>query len=74
MDEKEKTPAAVPQGLGLNEQSLLWHRFELTTSDPKQIEDLEQLLFRLNLKRSELALIVLSLRVRPEFALRDFDT
>lgn len=71
MQPTETAPTAVPRG---PDATFLWRRFELTTSDPGQIRELEQLLTRLNLTRAELALIVLSLRVRPGFELRDFDT
>ena len=50
-----------------------WRRFELTTNDPRQIRELDRLLDRLKLTRYELALIVISLRARPEFELKDFD-
>lgn len=55
-------------------ENMKWLRFELITGDPDQISELESLLGRLQLTRHELALIVLSLRVRPEFSLKDFDT
>lgn len=51
-----------------------WMRFKLMTKDQTQISELETLLSKLKLTRRELALIVLSLRVRPEFSLKDFDT
>lgn len=50
-----------------------WRRFELTTSNAAQVYALNSLLDRLNLSRFELALLLTSLRVRPEFGLEDFD-
>lgn len=51
-----------------------WRRFELIEKDPKRVEELEEVLRRSGLGRYELALIVMSLRVRPEFCLDDFRT
>ena len=48
-----------------------WRRFELCFSGPEK-DELYALLDRLNLSRRELALIVMGLRVRPEFELKDF--
>ncbi len=56
------------------ESRYMWRRFELTTSDPAQIAELEAVLDRhKDLTRRELAVIVMGLRVRPGFALKDFD-
>lgn len=49
-----------------------WRRFELVTADLDQIHQLNDILGRGNLDRYELAVIVASLRVRPEFSLEDF--
>lgn len=49
-------------------------RFELITDDPEQIKQLNRILDRTDLSRYELAVIVASLRVRPEFSLKDFET
>lgn len=51
-----------------------WMRFELITDDPEQIKQLNRILDRTDLSRYELAVIVASLRVRPEFSLKDFET
>ncbi len=50
-----------------------WRRFELVTTDINQIYALHSILDRLKLSRYELAVILLSLRVRSEFDLEDFD-
>lgn len=52
----------------------LWRRFELRTTDSEQINELKAVLQRHKLTRRELAVIVETLRVRPEFALKDFHT
>lgn len=51
----------------------MWRRFELCV-EGKEKEELYALLDRLHLTRRELALIVLGLRARPGFELKDFDT
>lgn len=51
-----------------------WRRFDLHLKEGPIRDELYQLLDRLHLTRRELALIVLGLRVRPEFSLADFDT
>lgn len=51
-----------------------WLRFELCfAEDSAENKELNRLLDRLHLSRHELALIVLGLRVRPGFSLKDFD-
>lgn len=50
-----------------------WLRFELCV-EGKEKEELYALLDRLHLTRRELALIVIGLRARPGFELKDFDT
>ena len=50
-----------------------WRRFELTSEDIAQIALMEAILERHNLSRFELAVIVATLRVRPEFSFADFD-
>lgn len=42
-----------------------WRRFELITADPNRIRALENLLSAKHISRSELAIILLSLHVRP---------
>lgn len=49
-----------------------WRRFELITDDPAQIIALNAILDKYDIAREELAVIVLSLRVRPGFDLKDF--
>ena len=51
----------------------LWRRFELVEKDPKLVSELYALLDRIDLSRRDLALIILSLRVRPGFDLQSFD-
>lgn len=51
----------------------MWRRFELCV-EGKEKDELYALLDRLHLTRRELALIVLGLRARPGFELKDFDT
>ena len=52
-----------------------WRRFELCFDNRSAEKDeLYRLLDRLGLTRRELALIVLGLRARPGFGLKDFDT
>jgi len=50
-----------------------WRRFELTTDNSEQISLLENLLDEKGITQKELALILFSLRVRPEFGRSDFD-
>lgn len=50
-----------------------WLRFELCV-EGKEKEELYALLDRLHLTRRELALIVIGLRARSGFELKDFDT
>lgn len=70
MPQKEKD--AVPAWL--EQERMKWLRFELITTDRKQIEMLNEILDRASLTRYELAVIVASLRVRSGFSLGDFDT
>lgn len=57
-----------------NDKEIIWRRFELCFADGPEKDELYRLLNQLELSRRELALIVLGLRVRPGFALKDFDT
>lgn len=50
----------------------LWWRFELTTQNEEEEKQLERVLDEKNLSRQDLAIILFSLRVRPEFSRRDF--
>lgn len=68
MDDKKTAPD------WLDQERSKWLRFELTTNNPAQVKELDAVLERAHLSRRELAVIVASLRVRPEFALKDFDT
>lgn len=56
------------------ERQIMWRRFALTETGKANEAELNSLLDGLNLTRHQLALIVLSLRVRPGFSLQDFDT
>lgn len=56
------------------QERMTWRRFELLENDPEVICELEKTLRRAKLSRYELALIVKSLRVRPELGLEDFRT
>lgn len=49
-----------------------WRRFELTSEDKSQVDELNDILTRHDLTRRELAVILASLRVCPEFTLADF--
>ena len=51
-----------------------WRRFELITEDEKMIAALDSLLDRKRLSREELAIILLSLRVRPGIGEEAFGT
>lgn len=51
-----------------------WRRFELITEDEKMITALDSLLGRKRLSREELAIILLSLRVRPGIGEEAFGT
>lgn len=64
--QKEAAPALSEQ------ERQKWRRFELITEDRALAEELEAILDRTRLTRRELAVILLSLRVRPEFSLGDF--
>lgn len=66
--EKETAPAWLEQ------ERRKWLRFELVTDDQIQIAELNAVLDKARLTRRELAVIVASLRVRPGFVLKDFDT
>lgn len=50
-----------------------WRRFELLTENEAEENRLERLLAEKNLTRQDLAIILFSLRVRPEFGKKDFD-
>lgn len=64
--QKEAAPALSEQ------ERRKWRRFELITEDRALAEELDAILDRTRLTRRELAVILLSLRVRPEFSLEDF--
>ncbi len=49
-----------------------WRRFELLTESEAERERLEKLLEEHNLSRRDLAVILFSLRVRPEFGKEHF--
>lgn len=49
-----------------------WRRFELLTEDPEELKMLDDVLDRKDLNRQDLAVILFSLRVRPEFQKSDF--
>lgn len=49
-----------------------WRRFELTSEDKSQVDELNDILTQHDLTRRELAVILASLRIRPEFTLDDF--
>lgn len=49
-----------------------WRRFELTATDRAQIDELNAVLAKFDLTRRELAVIVASLRLHPDFTLDDF--
>ena len=49
-----------------------WRRFELTTQNNEEKEELERVLEEKHLSRRELAIILFSLRVRPGFSRKDF--
>lgn len=67
-EEKKTAPAWLEQ------EQRKWRRFELATDDRSQIAELNAVLDKAHLTRRELAVIVASLRVRPGFELKDFDT
>jgi len=66
-EDKKSAPAWLEQ------ERRKWRRFELVTDDRSQVEELNAVLDKARLTRRELAVIVASLRVRPGFALKDFD-
>lgn len=51
----------------------MWRRFELITDDQKQIKATNEILDKKKISREELAIILLTLRVRQGFGLKDFD-
>ena len=53
--------------------SMKWYRFELLTESEAERERLERIIKRHNLSRRDLAIILLGLRVRPEFGKEHFD-
>ncbi len=71
-EESKKIRGSANPGWLAREQGK-WRRFELVTTDINQIYALNTILDRLKLSRYELAVILLSLRVRPGFDLEDFD-
>ena len=80
MDEQKNTAPAKDSGLDQGGQEIdipalandVKHRFELTTDDKAQLAELSAALKRHSISWRELALIVKSIRVRPEFTLDDF--
>ena len=60
----------VPNWLETEQEK--WRRFELIVTDKAQMDELNEALRSGNFTRRELALIVTSLRLRPEFSLDDF--
>ena len=50
----------------------MWRRFELITDDQKQIKAMNEILDKKKRSREELAIILLTLRVRQGFGLKDF--
>lgn len=67
---RRKAKKAAPQE---RPKERTWLRFELCV-DGEEKDELYALLDRLHLTRRELALIVIGLRARPGFELKDFDT
>lgn len=51
---------------------MVWRRFELTTENVAERERLESLIIERGLSRRDLAIILLGLRVRPEFGKEHF--
>lgn len=51
---------------------LKWRRLEVITDDVKEVEKLESLCSTKGLTRKDLARILFTLRVRPEFGKSDF--
>lgn len=49
-----------------------WRRFELLVQTEKQNEELERVLNEKDLSRQDIAIILLGLRVRPEFGRSSF--
>ena len=50
----------------------VWRRFELIVQNNEEKEELERVLDEKHLSRTELAIILFSLRVRPGFSREDF--
>lgn len=67
MPEMEK-----PVPAWLEQERSKWRRFELTSEDKTQVDELNAIINRYKLSRRELAVIVETLQVRPEFTLDDF--
>lgn len=51
----------------------LYRRFEVITDDKTQLRAMEKMKSEKGLTRRDLALILFTLRVRPELSLEDFD-
>lgn len=66
-------PSEKRSAPGGEDRERMWRRFELCV-DGEEKQELYDLLDRIHLTRRELALIVMGLRVRPGFDLKDFDT
>ena len=56
----------------LKKEQNFWRRFELTVKDQIQLQELNEILERFRFSRRELAVIVSSLRLLPDFNLDDF--
>ena len=56
----------------LEQERNKWRRFELTSENKAQVDELNAILTRHNLSRRELAVITETLQLRPEFTLDDF--
>lgn len=75
VDLEEKVQGYQGEAAVLSEQlpePMQWRRFELLTEGEAERERLERVLRESNLSRRDLAIILLGLRVRPEFGKEDF--
>lgn len=69
-DDSDTPPPDIPDWLKAERNK--WRRFELTATDRAQIDELNAVLAKFDLTRRELAVIVASLRLHPDFTLDDF--
>ena len=69
-DDSDTSPQDIPDWLKAERNK--WRPFELTCEDKSQVGELNDILTRHDLTRRELAVILASLRIRPEFTLDDF--